>query len=51
MRLDETGRANCVKEAEVSSLLQFMRIGGKFWLYLRKMTAYLALFERHPASQ
>ena len=30
MRLDERERPSCVKEAEVSSSLPFMKTGGKF---------------------
>ena len=43
MRLDERERPSCVKEAKVSSSLPFVRIGGKFWLCLREMTACFVL--------
>ena len=43
MRLDERERASCVKEAEVSGSLPFMRICGKFWLRLCEMTTCFVL--------
>ena len=43
MRLDDRERPSCVKEAEASNSLPFMRTGGKCWPFLREMTACFVL--------
>ena len=54
MRLDETKRLNCVTWHVVSSLILYLRTGGKCGLHLRELTTcvvFLCLNEtRLPSS-